>query len=54
MAEAACPQALDQVKGNLRSWDDATLMASLLAANEQNLLGAVSPVLVWQGAGPRA
>jgi hypothetical protein len=25
-------------------------MANLLEANAQNLLGAVSPVLVWQGA----
>ncbi len=43
-------QALDQVKGNLRNCDDAALMANLLEANAQNLLGAVSPVLVWQEA----
>jgi hypothetical protein len=42
-------QALDEVKGNLRNCDDAALMATLLEANAQNLLGAVSPVLVWRG-----
>lgn len=43
-------QALDQVKGNLHNCDDAALMANLLEANAQDLLGAVSPVLVWPGA----
>lgn len=43
-------QALDQVKGDPRNCDDAALMANLPEANTQNLLGAVSPVLVWPGA----
>jgi hypothetical protein len=46
----AWQDALARARGNLRNCDDAAAMAAFLDSSAHTLIGAVSPMLVWEGA----